>query len=76
MAHRIAATLVKIRGPMRSINQPWTGCTHVWKRMKSVKASWMSDNFQPVPAWTGLTNSVHAYCRLAIITIAMTAATS
>jgi len=76
MPQSTAATLMKMRGPMRSMSHPCTGWTHVWKRMKSVNASWMSDSFHPVPIWTGLTNSVHEYCRLAIITIAMTDATS
>src|SRR4029453_15868714 len=42
--------------------------------MNSVNANWMSESFQPVPACSGLTNSVQEYCRLAIMTIAMSAA--
>jgi len=64
------------RGPIRSISQPSSGCTQVWNRMKSAKAYWMSDSFQPVPCWSGCTNSVHAYCRLAIMIIAMSDAHS
>ena len=44
--------------------------------MNNVNAHWMSDSFQPVPACIGLTNSVQAYCRFAIMTIAITDATS
>ena len=44
--------------------------------MNSVNAHWMSDSFQPVPACIGLTNSVQAYCRFAIMIIAITDATS
>ena len=47
--HSTPAIVVKTRGPMRSINQPCSGWTHVWKRMKYVKASWISESFQPVP---------------------------
>src|SRR5262245_58169035 len=43
--------------------------------MNSANAYWMSDSFQPVPCWSGCTNSVHAYCRLAIMIIAITDAT-
>src|SRR5262245_41561078 len=64
------AALMNPRGPKRSISQPSRGCTQVWKRMKSVKAVWMSESFQPVFFCIGLTNSVHEYCRLAIIIIA------
>ena len=41
-----------------------------------MNANWMSDSFQPVPACSGSTNSVHAYCRLAIMIIAISDATS
>ena len=70
------AIVAKSRGPMRSISQPCAGCTHVWNRMKSVNAHWMSDTFHPVACCIGLTKSVHEYCRLAIITIAITATTN
>ena len=63
------------RGPSLSMSQPSSGCTHVWNRMNSVNASWMSDSFQPVPACSGWTNSVQAYCRLAIMIIATSDAT-
>src|SRR5580765_3701714 len=36
----------------------------------------MSESFQPVPAWSGCTNSVQAYCRFAIMTIATSDALS
>jgi hypothetical protein len=29
MPHSTPATLMKRRGPIRSINHPWSGCTHV-----------------------------------------------
>jgi hypothetical protein len=58
------------------MSQPSSGCTHVWKRMKSANAYWMSDSFQPVPRCSGCTNSVQAYCRFAIMIIAMSDATS
>jgi hypothetical protein len=61
---------------MRSIRNPCAGCTHVWNRMKSVNASWISDSFQPVADCIGFTNSVHAYCRFAIMIIAISDATS
>ena len=44
--------------------------------MNSVNAHWMSDSFQPVAVCIGLTNSVHEYCRFAIMIIAMSDATS
>ena len=58
------------------MSQPSSGCTQVWNRMNSVKANWMSDSLQPVPACSGWTNSVQAYCRLAIMIIATSDATS
>src|SRR6185436_4420716 len=76
MPHRTPATVVKRRGPRRSIRKPCAGCTQVWNRMKSVNAHWISDSFQPVPTRIGSTNSVHAYCRFAIMIIAITDATS
>ena len=36
-----------------------------------MNANWMSESFQPVPACSGLTNSVQAYCRFAIMIIAI-----
>jgi hypothetical protein len=39
-------------------------------------ANWMSDSAQPVPFCIGSTNSIHAYCKLAIMTIATSEATS
>src|SRR4030095_15239571 len=44
--------------------------------MNSVKATWMSESFQPVPDCSGFTKSVHAYCRFAIMIIAMSDAHS
>src|SRR6185503_1500131 len=44
--------------------------------MNSVKATWMSESFHPVPDCSGLTKSVHAYCRFAIMIIAMSDAHS
>jgi len=38
--------------------------------MNSVKANWISESFQCVLACIGLTNSVHEYCRFAIMIIA------
>ena len=64
------------RGPRRSINQPSSGCTQVWKRMNSVNANWISESFQPVAFCSGGTKSVHAYCRFAIMIIAMSDAPS
>ncbi len=74
--HITPAAVMKRRGPSRSIRNPCAGCTHVWNRMNSVNAHWMSDSFQPVACCIGLTKSVHAYCRLAIMIIAITDATS
>src|SRR6476620_6699890 len=68
--HSRPAALMKPRGPSRSISQPSSGWTQVWNRMNSVKANWMSDSFQCVLACIGFTNSVHAYCRFAIMIIA------
>ena len=44
--------------------------------MNSVNANWMSESFQPVPSCSGWTNSVQAYCRFAIMIIAMSDAHS
>jgi hypothetical protein len=68
--HSTPAALMKPRGPRRSISQPSSGCTQVWQRMKSVKANWMSESFQPVAPCIGWTKSVQAYCRFAIMIIA------
>src|SRR5438876_3313298 len=68
--HSSPAALMNPRGPTRSINQPSSGWTQVWKRMNNVKAVWMSESFQPVLFCNGLTNNVHEYCRLAIMIIA------
>ena len=64
------------RGPSRSISQPSSGCTQVWQRMNSVNAHCTSASDQPLAWRIGFTNSVQAYCRLAIITIAISEATS
>ena len=64
------------RGPSLSISQPSSGWTQVWHRMNSVNAVWMSESFQPVPACSGWTNSVQEYCRLAIMIMATSDATS
>ena len=37
--------------------------------MKMLKATWISAMLQPWAWWIGLTNSVQAYCRLAISTM-------
>ena len=58
------------------MRNPCAGCTHVWNRMKSVNAHWMSDSFQPVAARIGSTNNVHEYWRLAIMIIAISDAQS
>ena len=68
--------LMNNRGPMRSISHPWQGWAQVWNRMNNVAATWMSDSFQPVPSCSGFTNSVHAYCRFAIMIIAISEAPS
>ena len=44
--------------------------------MNSVKANWMSESFQPVLAYIGSTNSVHAYWRFAIMIMATSDAPS
>jgi hypothetical protein len=44
--------------------------------MNSVNANWMSVSDHPVPSLRGLTNSVHAYCRFAIMIIAISEAQS
>ena len=51
----------KMRGPMRSINQPSTGMIQVSKMMNSVNPYWMSTSVQPVAACMGFTNMVQAY---------------
>jgi hypothetical protein len=38
--------------------------------MNNVNAHWMSDNFHPVAARIGSTNSVHEYWRFAIMIMA------
>ncbi len=73
---RMPATVIRTRGPIRSISHPSNGCTNVCSRMKSVNAPWTSDCCQPLAARIGPTNRVQAYCRLAIITIAISDATS
>src|SRR6185503_17016611 len=74
--HRSPAALMKPRGPSRSMSHPSRGCTQVWKRMDSVNANWMSESCQPVFACSGETKNVQAYCRLAIMIIAITDAPS
>ena len=70
------AAVMNPRGPSRSISQPSSGCTHVWKRMNSVNANWMSGRDQPVAFSIGTTKSVQEYCRLAIMIIASSDAIS
>src|SRR5712692_9795701 len=74
--HNTPAAVMNGRGPSQSMSQPSSGCTHVWNRMNSVKASEISDSFQPVAVCIGTTNSVHEYCRLAIMIIATSDAPS
>ena len=61
---------------MRSISQPEQGMAHVSKKMNNVKPHCTSLNFQCVAARIGSTNNVQAYCKFAIIIIAITAAPS
>ena len=68
--------VVKMRGPMRSMIQPSSGMTQVSKTMNSVKPHWISESLQPVAWRMGSTNSVQAYCRLAIMIIATSEAES
>ena len=54
------ATLMNQPGA-HAVDQPAVrGCTQVWNRMNSVNAHWISESFQPVPCWSGWTNSVQA----------------
>src|SRR6202035_3351240 len=55
------------RGPYLSTNQASTGTSQVSVTTKSVNASWIAARPQWYFASIGSTNSVHPYCRLAII---------
>src|SRR5271170_8155204 len=59
------------RGPRMSTIQPWIGVSQVSRAMKTAKANWIDAMDQPWALLIGLTNSVHPYCRLAIITMQM-----
>ena len=59
------------RGPRMSTIQPSIGVSQVSSAMKMLKANWMAAMDQPCALLIGLTNSVHPYCRLAIITMQM-----
>src|SRR5208282_3623069 len=59
------------RGPRMSTIQPWIGVSQVSRAMKTAKANWIDAMDQPWALLIGLTNSVHPYCRLAIITMHM-----
>src|SRR5882757_8678288 len=54
-------------GPKRSTNQASTGTSQVSVTTKIVNAIWMAARPQWYLASIGSTNSVHPYCRLAII---------
>src|SRR5205085_957634 len=55
------------RGPNRSTRYPSTGTSHVSVSTKMVNATWIAARPQWYLASIGLTNSVHPYCRFAII---------
>src|SRR5580704_2247365 len=59
------------RGPRISTIQPSTGVSQVSSAMKMANANWIDAIDQPCALLIGLTNSVHPYCRLAIITMQM-----
>src|ERR1700688_1524650 len=58
-------------GPSTSTIQPSMGVSHVSSAMKTAKATWIEGIDQPCALLIGLTNNVHPYCRLAIITMQM-----
>src|ERR1700688_112785 len=58
-------------GPSTSTIQPSMGVSHVSSAMKTAKATWIEAIDQPCALLIGLTNNVHPYCRLAIITMQM-----
>src|SRR5579872_625151 len=78
MAHPLPqsspAILTNMRGPSLSMSHPEQGMNQVSAAMKNVNAHWTSESFQWCAAIIGLTNRVQAYCRLAIMIIATTAA--
>ena len=55
------ATVMKARGPSRSISQPEQGMIQVSSAMNSVKAHCTSERAQPCAARIGSTKKVHAY---------------
>src|SRR5580692_4163256 len=60
-AHITPPTDINTRGPRRSMNRPAKGWTQVSNAMNSVKPHCTADNFQPVAAMIGFTNSAQAY---------------
>src|SRR5215471_18910629 len=55
-------------GPRMSTIQPWMGVSHVSRAMKMVNATWIPATVHVAWAsFSGLTNSVQPYCRLAIM---------
>src|SRR5262249_51838373 len=69
--HKRPPTNTTGRGPNRSTRYPSNGTSQVSKRTKIVNATWISVLDHPNFSLIGLTNSVHPYCRLAIITMQM-----
>src|SRR5712675_1031974 len=69
MPTRMPPTKATSFGPKRSTSQPSIGTSQVSVSTKIVNATWIEAR----PQWyfwsMGLTNSVHPYCRLAIITM-------
>src|ERR1700676_222078 len=56
-------------GPRMSTIQPSIGVSQVSRAMKMLNANWIAAMDQPCAWLIGVTNSVHPYCRLAIITM-------
>jgi hypothetical protein len=64
------------RGPKRSARYASKGTSQVSKRIKRVKANWMATFPQWYFASIGLMKMVQPYCKLAIMAMQMTPATS
>src|SRR6266852_9770874 len=64
------------RGPTRSARYASKGTSQVSKRTKRVKANWIATLPQWYLASIGLMKMVQPYCRLAIMAMQMTPATS
>src|SRR5665213_3522573 len=64
------------RGPYLSTSAASNGTSHVSTSTKIVKETWTAARLQPCPLTIGSTNSVQPYCRLAIIAMQITPATS